>query len=76
LSRLLSALVNLAKQVSNRIVFKDSKGVEHLLPFLNAKVTAYYLKSLFCLAYLIEENNNETILADVGKRKTKALFSV
>lgn len=65
LSRLLGALVNLAKQVSNRAFFKDSKGVEHLLPFLKSKVTAYYLKALFCLAYLIEESNNELIMADV-----------
>lgn len=67
LSRLLGALVNMAKQVSNRSFFNDSKGVERLLPFLKSKVTAYYLKSLFCLAYLIEESNNGTIMADVGK---------
>ncbi|XP_078359598.1 uncharacterized protein LOC144644064 isoform X1 [Oculina patagonica] len=64
LSRVLGLLVNLAKQVSNRTVFIDSNGVQHLLPFLKSQATAYYIKSLFCLAYLIEEDNNETIMAD------------
>lgn len=65
LSRVLGALVNLAKQVTNRTVFIDNGGVQHLLPFLKSQVTAYYIKSLFCLAYLIEEENNETIMTNV-----------
>lgn len=64
---MLGSLVNLAKQATNRTVFTDSSGVQHLLPFLKSQVTAYYIKSLFCLAYLIEEDNNETIIADAGK---------
>lgn len=64
---MLGLLVNLAKQVTNRTHFIDSNGVQYLLPFLKSQVTAYYLKSLFCLAYLIEEDNNETIMADAGK---------
>ena len=64
---MLGALVNLAKQATNRTVFIDSNGVQHLLPFLKSQVTAYYIKSLVCLAYLIEEDNNETIMTDAGK---------
>ena len=65
---MLGLLVNLAKQVSNRTVFIDSNGVQHLLPFLKSQVTAYYIKSLFCLSYLTEEDNNETIMADAGMK--------
>ena len=64
---MLGALVNLAKQITNRTVFIDSSGVQYLLPSLKSQVTAYYIKSLFCLAYLIEEDNNETIMANAGK---------
>ena len=64
---MLGALVNLAKQITNRTLFIDSSGVQYLLPFLKSQVTAYYIKSLFCLAYLIEEDNNETIMANAGK---------
>jgi len=63
----LGALVNLAKEVTNRTVFLDNNGVRHLLPFLKSQLTAYYIKSLFCLAYLIEEDSNETIMTDAGK---------
>lgn len=63
---MLGLLVNLAKQVSNRTFFADSSGLQHLLPFLKSQVTAYYIKSLFCLAYLIEEDDNEPIMADTG----------
>lgn len=64
LSRLLGSLVNMAIQVSNRIVFLDSNGIQHLLPFLQSPVTAFYIKSLFCLAYLVEEENNGVVMAD------------
>lgn len=64
LSRLLGSLVNMAIQVSNRIVFLDSNGIQHLLPFLQSPVTAFYIKSLFCLAYLVEEEDNRVVMAD------------
>ena len=64
---MLGLLVNMAMQVSNRTVFTDSDGVQHLLPFLKSPVTAFYIKSLFCLAYLIEEDDNEAVMTDAGK---------
>ena len=57
----------MAIQVSNRIVFLDSNGIQHLLPFLPSPVTAFYIKSLFCLAYLVEEEDNGVVMADAGK---------
>lgn len=54
----------MAIQVPNRTVFLDSNGIQHLLPFLQSPVIAFYIKSLFCLAYLVEEEDNEAVMTD------------
>ena len=63
-------LHNLAKRVPNRTLFTSCSAIDILLPLLKAEVTLYATKSLFCLAYLIDESNNHLIMTDAGIYRT------
>ena len=66
LSRSLGVLHNCSKRMPNRIIFYNNDAINVLLPFLKTEVTLYATKSLFCLAYLIDESNNHLIMTDTG----------
>ena len=66
LRRALGVLHNLVKRMPNRIRFECCNAIDVLLPLMKAEVTLFATKSLFCLAYLADESNNDLIMAGSG----------
>ncbi|KXJ21747.1 uncharacterized protein LOC110253730 [Exaiptasia diaphana] len=69
LSRGLGTLHNLSKRVQTRPKFAECDAVKILLPITEDKVTIFATKALLILAYLIDESNNELIMANKGPIK-------
>jgi hypothetical protein len=69
LSRSLGILHNLSKRVPTRTNFQACNAVRVALPLIDDKVTLYATKGLLLLAYLIDEGNNNLIMANKGPIK-------
>ncbi|XP_032238030.2 uncharacterized protein LOC5512767 isoform X2 [Nematostella vectensis] len=64
LSHVLGALHNLSRRPAVKRFFEESNGVKHLLLFMKCGVTYFVMNALLCLAYLVDERNNDLIMAD------------
>ncbi|XP_048584283.1 uncharacterized protein LOC5504951 [Nematostella vectensis] len=63
LSRALGVMHNLSKRTECRQTVIDNNGLKALVPYLSDDVPVYSAKALLALAYLIDENNNNVIMA-------------
>jgi len=66
LSRSLGTLHNMSKRVPTRANFHACNAVTVILPLINDQVTLFATKALLTLAYLIDETNNELVMANKG----------
>ena len=65
LSRVIGVLHNLAKRPDNKKHFKCAV-IPVLLPLVKVQVTYYALSVLLTVAYLVNEENNDLIMANEG----------
>lgn len=70
MTNIMAVLNNLSKRVPVRATFNSCDAVGKLLPLIkDNKVPEYSARGLLILAYVIDESNNEIIVANEGIKK-------